>query len=415
MNPPVGTDRHGRHFVLNETDIGTLDVMLKAKHIPTKLRLGYLHSCLFRSSTPPGETALGPHFVDWDEVKHCDDGDRLRLPSEDATLPPPSDKALLQFIRVVDALVAARESLDWTIPASQREAAVYADQTPNTSMVGEMLAEFESSWKTLIMRIPGACGPHSPEGEPPAWWVEGGMRAHAQRKNRSWLFALRGSGARGSRTLAPDLDKSDDVFNASGWLLNFYRMPELQSELSKTNVGGEAELYFDDAGLLHSVPKGGVPPPAPPPPPSPRALHDENALPPPSPRSASSPFAIGQHVEVRGLVGRPELNGLVGEVRKPGLKGGRLPVRLLVQDKEVGIKPDNLSRTDKSPHEGKVVNGQVMLYGEWFLMERFVGLLQDKSNGFAKLKKRSQADVLAGRTPDPKDLEDVVASMQVVD
>jgi hypothetical protein len=78
MNPPIARDARGRIWHLSETTLDTVELMLKATHVPTKLRLGYLLACLFRSSTPVGERH-GPVLIDWDEVMHCNHGNPLRL------------------------------------------------------------------------------------------------------------------------------------------------------------------------------------------------------------------------------------------------------------------------------------------------------------------------------------------------
>ena len=65
------------------------------------------------------------------------------------------------------------------------------------------------------------------------------------------------------------------------------------------------------------------------------------------------------------------------------------------------MKPSNLERTDQSPQEGKVVDGRVMRYGEWFdiqdVLDMSVNGGEAAGNAFAALDAREQADVLAGR------------------
>ena len=417
MNPAVGA-HGGRPFHLTETSIETVGVMLKAQHIPTKLRLGYLHACLFSSSTPPGEAPMGRSLIEWDEVVRDEDGNPHELPTTAAaahgckatSLPPTTASVVAKFIKIMDAFVAARGALDWSLPPTASEEGLTFGQTPNTSLVGEMLAEFEHSWKIIIMRIPGGAGPHGVPGPPPDWWTRG-VRAVAQQANRSWLEALKGSGARGARPLAPDLDNCDDVFNATGWLLQFYRLPELQSQLAQMPLGAEAEVFYGDDGLLHVLPRG-VPSWGPPPAPAASAVPDgarssasasaASAAPADDAVSDANGFAVGQHIEICGLASRADLNGQVGEILAPGASSGRYPVQLFNGSASVRIKPANLARTGRSPQEGKIVDGRVMLFGEWFPMPEFinVAMKSDKAttDAFAALDKRGQADVLAGRS-----------------
>ena len=100
-----------------------------------------------------------------------------------------------------------------------------------------------------------------------------------------------------------------------------------------------------------------------------------------------------------GLSARPDLNGQVGEVLAPGKTGGRYPIR--VGGTSVLLKEEKLMRTARSPLESKIVNGFVMVCGEWFPMPRFLELSMRASEAackmFAALDKKLQADVLAGR------------------
>lgn len=417
MNPPVGT-HHGRRFFLNETSVEAVETMLRAAHIPTKLRLGYLHSCLFRSSTLPGQEPIGPHFIDWNECIRCRHGMPQQLPTVACEecgckaepgpfgLPPATADVVLTFIKIMDAFVAAKDALDWSIPASEAEKGLVGEQQPNTSMIGELLAEFEHSWKTIIMRVPGGCGPHGTPGPSPDWWTTS-VREKAQIANRSWLHGFKGTGARGARPLAPDLDKNDDVFNSTGWLLQYYRLPEIQSLLAQTPVGAEMQLYFDEKGILRALPVGATPPAGPfatPPPPPPAADGGDPAASGPSASGATGDgaFAAGQQVLVGGLASRAELNGLIGEIIEAECDG-RYGVK--VGGKSVRIKPANLARTAASPQEGKIVNGHVLVCGEWFSMERFMQFSMHGGDAagkaFAALDKPTQADVLAGRIPSP--------------
>lgn len=427
MNPPIARDARGRIWHLSETTLDTVELMLKATHVPTKLRLGYLLACLFRSSTPVGER-LGPVLIDWDEVMHCNHGNPLRLISMGADecdcraqwLPPTTAEAVRDFIRVMNAVVAAHNALDWTLPARETAQDLAYGNKPNVSLVGEVLAQFEHSWKTLIMRVPGGAGPHGALGPAPFWWTDG-LRVQAQKANAAWLIALKGSGARGALPLAPDLDSCDDVFNSTGWLLQYHRLPELQSELARTPVGAQIKIFFDTEGMLRAVPDGGFTTPG-----APTATDVAR----PASGGSSGPsggasdvasgglsgglsrgdargsiaaehgaFAVGQHVEVSGLSARPDLNGQVGEVLAPGKTGGRYPIR--VGGTSVLLKEEKLMRTARSPLESKIVNGFVMVCGEWFPMPRFLELSMRASEAackmFAALDKKLQADVLAGR------------------
>ena len=52
---------HGnRRLRIGQTTVDSVGSFMLADHIPTQLRLAYVHSVLFRSSTPPGEEQLGP-------------------------------------------------------------------------------------------------------------------------------------------------------------------------------------------------------------------------------------------------------------------------------------------------------------------------------------------------------------------
>ena len=209
-----------------------------------------------------------------------------------------------------------------------------------------------------------------------------------------------GSGARGALPLAPDLDSCDDVFNATGWLLQYHRLSELQSEIARAPTGAEMQIFFDTQGVLHAVPAGTFTTP------TTAEASAENSASSASGGTAASEhgaFVVSQHVEVVGLASRADLNGQLGEILAPGKTGGRYPVKL--GGASVRIKEQNLQRTAYSPQEGQIVNGFVMVCGEWFPMPRFVEFSIDaceaSSKRFAALDKAAQADVLSGRRDMP--------------
>ena len=98
--------------------------------------------------------------------------------------------------------------------------------------------------------------------------------------------------------------------------------------------------------------------------------------------------------QIHSLVARAELNGQVGEVLGDE-REGRVPIK--VGGTSVRIKPGNLERTGKSEHESKVVDGRVMLYGEWFPIHEFLSTANRCGKPFSSLSKAEQADVMAGR------------------
>ena len=166
---------------------------------------------------------------------------------------------------------------------------------------------------------------------------------------------------------------------------------------------------------------------------------DEEPPPPPS-------FARRQAVEIVGLTERNELNGLIAEVLGP-LSNRRYPVRLMRESNEatadatpkerysgeywssgcstrpeggwaedlagrltnrdpgsgecIRVLPTNLRRTDRCHQEGKVIDGYVMRYGEWFslqtVLDRMMNDGEKAGDAFAELSAKDQADVLSGR------------------
>ena len=422
MNPPVGVFQ-GKRFRLSQTSLDTVGIMLSNKLIPTKLRLGYLHSCLFRSSTPPGDERTGPHLIDWDECVYCSHENPMQLHGIAAdecgclpsNLPDCTAEAVRGYIIIMDALAAARETFDWSLPASQGEQEVDFGINPNSSLVGEILAEFEHSWKVMLLRIPGHA-PHGTPGHLPSWWTSGGLRAAALKANHAWLTAFRGTGAKGARPLCGEVDRNDDVFNATGWLLQSHRLAEIQTALAAVPPGEPTvELAYDDEGLLRLLPKAGgsyaggrggdedasdltsggyvdITPG--------RESCAGNTTPPPDAKPPDTPpplegFAVGQHVQVHGLASRADLNGRVGEVLPPGLSAERYPVR--VGDQSVRVRPANLRRTGASDLEGQIINGRVMVFGEWFSLQAFMEMSDRHGKAFVAIGKAAQADVMAGR------------------
>ena len=111
-------------------------------------------------------------------------------------------------------------------------------------------------------------------------------------------------------------------------------------------------------------------------------------------------YAPQQAVVIRGLGARTELNGEVAEVLG-ATYSGRYPVKVVQSGECIRVKPDNLTRTDRHPQEGKVIDGRVMRYGEWFdiqtLLNHTMNDGEEAGDAFAALEAHEQADVLAGR------------------
>jgi hypothetical protein len=112
----------------------------------------------------------------------------------------------------------------------------------------------------------------------------------------------------------------------------------------------------------------------------------------------ASAFARGQHVVVRGLSQRADLNGLVAVVLADS-DGERVAVR--VGSERMRVRRANLERTEAAPQEGTSVDGQIMMAGEWFGENALLGKLFNSGDAagdaFSALRKHEQADVLAGR------------------
>jgi hypothetical protein len=299
----------------------------------------------------------------------------------------------------VDAIVAARNAFDWSIQAEGQQN-LEEGQRANETMVGELLAEFEFTWTIILKRVPGALGPPACiAGPPPAWWTNGG-EALARRATHAWVEALKGSGARGQRPVGMP-GGSDDVFSHTLWLLQYERI------LAIPDDGPDFQLSFDDDGVLQWGVTG-----------RPIAEASSSDAPvasiaPPTSREQPAPegvlFATGQHVAIYGLQGRADLNGKLAEVLGP-LTSERYPVKVLAADgASVRVRPCNLARTGDSPEEGKIVDGRVMLFGEWFpvqaLLDRMMNDGKAAGDAFGAMTKRAQADVLSGRTALGKPLD----------
>ena len=118
------------------------------------------------------------------------------------------------------------------------------------------------SWPSLSTRESDApqnwARPCGTPGHLPSWWTSGGLRAAALKANHAWLTAFRGTGAKGARPLCGEVDRNDDVFNATGWLLQSHRLAEIQTALAAVPPGEPTvELAYDDEGLLRLLPKAG--------------------------------------------------------------------------------------------------------------------------------------------------------------
>ena len=383
----------GKKVDITETTVASVTSLLHAQHLDTELRLGCVHSMLFRSSAPPGETLLCQPFMDWDEVRYCRHGHQHYSHAGSAhcgckltDLPPTTATVVGTFITVTDAVVAACHAgvLDWSLPAAQGE----QNGLANHSMVGELLAEFEHSWSVIIKRVPGATGPNGVAGPAPDWWTcENGFHAKARRANQSWRTTLKGSGARGATHSIAGAGADESVFASTAWLLQYDRLLEFQTHRGV----GRQQLHFDDDGVLQLIPvgqrvaagAGGVAAEA-------QVVAGDDV----------PTFSLAQGVKIEGLNGRGDLNGQVGEVL--GLvSGGRYPVKVLASGEQVRVKPTNLARTDEHPLEGKRVEGRMMRYGEWFNMQIILDAMMNggeaAAGAFRALDAKEQADVLAGR------------------
>ena len=120
----------GKKVDITETTVASVTSLLHAQHLDTELRLGCVHSMLFRSSAPPGETLLCQPFMDWDEVRYCRHGHQHYSHTGSAhcgckltDLPPTTATVVGTFITVTDAVVAACHAgvLDWSVPAAEGE------------------------------------------------------------------------------------------------------------------------------------------------------------------------------------------------------------------------------------------------------------------------------------------------------
>lgn len=397
---------NGEKVHITETTLATLGSLLHAQHLDTELRLGCVHSMLFRSSAPPGETLICRPLIDWDEVCYCRHGHQhyshmgsRHCSCKLTNLPPATETVCSTFIKVLDTVVAACHAnlLDWSVPANEGG----QNGPSNATMIGELLAEFEHSWSVIIKRVPGATGPNGAPGPAPEWWTcEDGGRVRARRANQSWLTTLKGSGARGAASIL-GAGSDDSVFSATALLLQYDRMVELQA--SGNGGGGRQELHLDDNGVLQTIPVG-------------RRVDEADAGAAVDSAQAqvadeAPTFALKQGVKLHGLNGRSDLNGQVGEVLGL-LSGGRYPVKVLSSGEQVRIKPWNLERTGEHPLEGSIVTGRVMRYGEWFNMQSLmdVSMNAGKAAGdaFMALDAKEQADILAGRRAIGRPIEPVL-------
>ena len=116
----------------------------------------------------------------------------------------------------------------------------------------------------------------------------------------------------------------------------------------------------------------------------------------PWPEAAS--FALGQYVAVRDLKARADLNDRVAEVIGTENEGR---VAIVVGGERMRVRRDNLARTEAAPQEGKLVDGRIMLAGEYFSADAFLDKMFNSGeavgDAFSALAKHEQADVLAGR------------------
>mmetsp|Transcript_67480 Transcript_67480/g.133811 ORF Transcript_67480/g.133811 Transcript_67480/m.133811 type:complete len:523 (-) Transcript_67480:14-1582(-) len=414
--------RHeGRVLSLQDLTLDNVGSMLRAQNMPTELRLGCVHTALFRSSAPPGQELTISPLIDWEEVQYCQHRRQHWNPNVSAgcgckltTLPPPTAEVVRAFIKIMDAVVGACHAklLDWSIPPSEGE---QNRPVHNTTMIGELLAEFQHSWAVIIKRVPGATGPHGVPGPIPSWWSgEAGGHAQALRANQAWRTTLAGSGARGERPIS---GSDDSVFSQTAWLLQYDRLLEFQARVAGPGYEGPQEMHFDDEGVLQLVPRGvhaGAEPAIPVGTVASSsysaqvaAAEAEAALATvvaaaqnARETTSSATFALLQGVIIRGLNGRSELNGLVGEVL--GIVSvGRYPVKVLSSGECVRVKAANLERTDAHPLEGKVIDGRCMRFGEWFniqdILDASINGGKAAGDAFVSLEARDQADILAGR------------------
>ena len=255
----------GQRVSVRATTVATIRSLMRAEEVSTGLKIRWLLTHLFASDmkAPQFEAEDGPNggevkvingqttafirpapqpqaaLVGWEESVYCKHGHGHKTPplGIDAeckctfSLPPATPQALRELADVISSVVYAGKGLDWSEPPL--EAAEGEEDVPYTSMVGEALAELESSWETLIRRATGLyCGD---ERRPAVDWWEPRGEAYARVRNQRWRTALRGSGAKSK-------GGGYFLFDCTGILLNFKRLEAMP---------GDGSLYFDQHGLAH--------------------------------------------------------------------------------------------------------------------------------------------------------------------
>jgi hypothetical protein len=292
--------------------------------------------------------------------------------------PLPTEAAFDAHMATIDAIVAARPVLDFTLPCMDgpQNASDDPDAAPNTSMTGEFFNELEHGWKVMLERASGEQRErfdvgHSPvAGDPtPAWWAR--RVADARRANHRWIETLRGTGAQGASGL---------VFTRTGIVLNGERLREIGADteaVRRATVAGGGFVIFDEQGLAHFAADGTA---------RRCACCAAGAFAPP----AASP-APAESTPTPAASPAPAKSYECGACGAGGadLRCSRCKQvhYCSVACQRVGWKAHQSACTPcdaaaatpapskEHPDEGKIVDGRVMVNGEWFPVQLAVQLL----------------------------------------
>ena len=336
-------EHNGVWLQLSETTVDSLTSLLRATHVPTKLRLTYVTSALFPL---PGQYAPSDRpLIQWQHTLFCRHGHQHRLSVGSAHCacqlnPPPATEAVVDaFIAIVNKVVEAQDAYDWAAPPVDLDQQNVGDDGQpicNTTLVGEFFAEIEFLWKVILKRVPGAVGDEGQPGPKPRWWADGGLE-RARRANAAWYSALMASSARGDRPWMSGVGGPDPTpFYCTAFLLSHDVFEEWSAGGLDADDAEASEVAYDlEGGVFRLVPVE----------PAVAAAHAPPAAP---PAAAPAVFERGQRVRIHGLKGRADLNGRVGVVLSPPADG-RYPVKVRAaggDDESVRIKAANIERVE---------------------------------------------------------------------
>ena len=117
---------------MNETTLESVGALLDAECVPTLVKANWVMQNLW--DTPDVDTPLITY----------------NLTEASPQKQPPTLVHMAAFISILEAVMNARQGLDWSVSPNPGPQNLMRDQKPHTSLVGEILSEMEKDWSSLV-------------------------------------------------------------------------------------------------------------------------------------------------------------------------------------------------------------------------------------------------------------------------